>query len=39
VPLRRGLTPYARTGDAPVLALAAVVLLLPYVARRRRGVT
>lgn len=29
VPLRTGLTPYARTGDTPVLALAALTLILP----------
>ena len=38
VPLRTGLTPYARKGDLPVLALAAVALLLSVLlsARRRR---
>lgn len=33
VPLRTGLTVYARTGDGPVLALAALILLASPVAR------
>jgi apolipoprotein N-acyltransferase len=37
VPLRRGLTPYARVGDLPVLALALAVAGLPLgLARRNR---
>jgi apolipoprotein N-acyltransferase len=37
VPLRRGLTPYARVGDLPVLALALAVAALPLgLARRDR---
>ncbi|MCX6465160.1 MAG: apolipoprotein N-acyltransferase [Pseudonocardiales bacterium] len=35
VPLRTGLTPYARSGDLPVLALAALALLVPVLRRRR----
>lgn len=34
VALRTGLTPYARTGDTPVLAAAALALLLPLTRRR-----
>jgi apolipoprotein N-acyltransferase len=33
---RRGLTPYARAGDFPVLTLALVLLLLAAIAARRR---
>jgi apolipoprotein N-acyltransferase len=36
VPLRTGLTPYARTGDLPVLGLAALALLVPAVRARWR---
>ncbi|MGQ0576339.1 MAG: apolipoprotein N-acyltransferase, partial [Pseudonocardia sp.] len=36
VALRTGLTPYARTGDSPVLVAAVLALLLPL-ARRRAG--
>jgi apolipoprotein N-acyltransferase len=37
VPLRTGLTPFARTGDVPVVSLAAGMVLLPavFAARRR----
>jgi apolipoprotein N-acyltransferase len=34
VPLRTGLTPYARFGDAPMLALAVALILLPKWPRR-----
>lgn len=34
---RVGLTPYARTGDAPTLALAVALVALPLVASRRRA--
>lgn len=37
VPLRTGLTPYARTGDLPALALAAGSLLLATLLGRRRS--
>lgn len=40
VPLRTGLTPYARLGDLPFLALAGLALLAPALGgelRRRRG--
>jgi apolipoprotein N-acyltransferase len=36
VPLRTGLTPYARNGDLPVLGLAALALLLPVLRGARR---
>jgi apolipoprotein N-acyltransferase len=36
VSLRTGLTPYARAGDAPVVALAAVLLAVGWAAERRR---
>lgn len=35
VPLRTGLTPYARTGDLPVLGLALAAVLSPALRRRR----
>ena len=41
VPLRTGLTPYARMGDAPALVLALLVLMASvtvHAARRRRSV-
>ncbi len=34
VPLRTGLTPYARTGDTPVLVAAVLAMLLPLMRRR-----
>ena len=37
VPLRTGLTPYVRTGDLPVLALAGLALLLGPLRGRIRG--
>lgn len=37
VPLRTGLTPLARYGDAPVLALASGLILLPALPRRMRN--
>lgn len=37
VPLRSGLTPYARVGDLPVLVLAALVLLATAARRARRS--
>lgn len=36
VPLRAGLTPYARLGDAPFIALAVVALAAPAVVRQVR---
>lgn len=36
VALCTGLTPYARTGDTPVLVAAALTLLLPLARRRAR---
>ncbi|MDQ3610364.1 MAG: hypothetical protein M4D85_01940 [Actinomycetota bacterium] len=37
VPLRTGLTPFARFGDAPALALAAALILLPKWPRRQNA--
>lgn len=36
VPLRAGLTPYARVGDLPVLGVAALALLVPMLRGRQR---
>ena len=36
VPLRTGLTPYARVGDLPVVGVAALALLVPVLRGRRR---